>query len=92
MHVHALLPPDRHYQICASAGSPLCPYVFEFHYYLIAANKQIVPLNLGNTLDPDTRLSNHLDFLSLSSSSYGKKNTWRSSTDNTKSHYLLRAR
>lgn len=89
VHVHALLPPDGHYQLCVSAGSSLCPHVFRFHYYLIAANKQLMPLNWGNTLYPDTRLSNHLDFLSLSSSSYGKQNTWRSSTDNTEAHYLL---
>lgn len=48
-----------------------------------------MPLNWGNTLYPDTRLSNYLDFLSLSSSSYGKENTWRASTDNTEAHYLL---
>lgn len=81
-HVHALLPPDGHYQICVSAGSPICPHAFEFHYYLTAANKQFMPLNWGNTLYPDTRLSNHHDVLSLPSSSYGKENTWRSSTDN----------
>lgn len=67
------------------------PHVFGFHYYLIAANKQFMPLNWGNKLYPDTRLSNHLDFLSLSSSSCGKQNTWRSSTDNTEAHYLLHA-
>lgn len=48
-----------------------------------------MPLNWGNTLFPDIRLGNHLDFLSLSSSSYGKGNTWRSSADNTEAHYLL---
>lgn len=50
-----------------------------------------MPLNLDNTLYPDTQLSNHLDFLSCSASSYGKENTWHWSTDNTEAHYLLRA-
>lgn len=72
VYVHALLPSDGHYQICVSAGSPLCPHVFGFHYYLIAANKQFMSLNWGNTLHPDIRLSNHHDFLSLSSSSCWK--------------------
>lgn len=90
VYVHALLPPDGHYQICVSLGCSLCPHVF--HYYLIAANKQFMPLNWGNTLYPDTRLSNHLDFRSLSSSSCGKQNSWRWATDNTEAHYLLHAR
>lgn len=89
--VHALFPPEGRYQIQVSPGSPLCPYVFGFHYYLIAANKQFMPLNWGNILYPDTWLSNHLDFFSLSSSSCGKQNTWRSATDNTEAHYLLHA-
>lgn len=72
-------------------SSPLCPHVFEFHYYLTAANKQFAPLNGSNALHPDTRLSNRREFLCLSSSSYGKESTWRSSTDNTEAHYLLRA-
>lgn len=67
------------------------PCFFGLHYYLTAVNKQFMPLNLGNTLHPDTRWSNHLDFLSLSASSYGKENSWRWSTDNTEAHYLLRA-
>lgn len=50
-----------------------------------------MPLNRGNILYPNTRSSNHVDFLSLSASSYGKENTWPSSTDNTEAHYLLRA-
>lgn len=66
----------RHYQICVSADSPLCPHVFGFCYYLVASNKQFMPLNWGNTLYPDTWLSNHLDFLSLCSLGYGKQNTW----------------
>lgn len=47
-------------------------------------------LNWGNILYPETLLSNHLDF--FSSSSCGKQNTWRSSTDNTEAHYLQYAR
>lgn len=50
-----------------------------------------MPLNWGNTLYPDTRLSNHLDFLSLSFSSCGKQNIWHTSPDNTEAHYLLHA-
>lgn len=86
------LPPDAYLTwTCVTAGSPICPHVFGFHSYLTAVNKQFMPFNLGNTLHPDTRWSNHLDFLSLSASSYGKENSWRSSTDNTEAHYLLRA-
>lgn len=65
--------------------------IFGFHSYLTAVNKQFMPLNLGSTLHPDTQWSNHLDFLSLAASSYGKENSWRWSTDNTEAHYLLRA-
>lgn len=54
-----------HYQMCVSACSSICHHVFGFHYYLTAANKQFMPLNWGNTLYPDTRLGNHLDFLSF---------------------------
>lgn len=86
------LPPDAYLTwTCVTAGSPICPHVFGFHSYLTAVNKQFMPFNLGNTLHPDTRWRNHLDFLSLSASSYGKENSWRSSTDNTEAHYLLRA-
>lgn len=91
-HECALLPPDEYLTCaCVSAGCPICPHVFGILCYLTAVNKQCMPLNLDSTLYPDTQLSNHLDFLSRSASSYGKENTWRSSTDNTEAHYLLRS-
>lgn len=41
------IPPKRDDQVCVSTGSPLCPHVYRFYYYLMAANKQFLPPRLG---------------------------------------------
>lgn len=61
MWAHAFLPHDRVSVVCACSFGSLCPHIFAPHPYLIIHNKHFMPLNRGNTLYPDTRLSNHLD-------------------------------